>query len=254
MKKKIKSLILKAKNGNPQSQHELAFEYWSGENLKQDFSEAMKWWKLSSSNGFAKAYYNLGCMYMNGDGTHINYKKSYYYFNLSIKRKHTYQSASYFILAHKFYLDGLGGKKNIKKGIKYSNIAAKKNNIMAQYLLGSYYDDSIDIYYNIKKDNAIAFKYYKMAADNKFIHALYQIATMYIHGRGVDKDFKKAYKYLNKIETTDNDKLIDNFSLLPDAQTEVKKMINKQKLKVAKFLFKIRKKIEKNPELEKFIT
>ena len=29
-------------------------------------------------------------------------------------------------------------------------------------------------------------------------------------------NFKKAYKYLNIIETTDNDKLIDNFSLLPD--------------------------------------
>ena len=30
-------------------------------------------------------------------------------------------------------------------------------------------------------------------------------------------------------------------------------MANKQKLKVAKFLFKTRKKIEKNPELEKLI-
>ena len=254
MKKINKSLILKAKKGNPKSQHELAFEYWSGENLKKDYSEAMRLWKLSASKGFAKAYYNLGCMYMNGWGTHINYKKSYYYFNLSIKQKHTYQSTSYFILGQKFYLDGRGGKKNIKKGIKYVNIATKKNNVIAQYLLGSYYDDSTDISYNIKKDNAMAFKYYKMAADNKFIQALHQIATMYIHGRGVDKNLTKAYKYLNIIETTDNDKLINDFSLLPDAQAEIKKMANKQKLKVAKFLFQTRKRIEKNPELEKLIT
>jgi len=76
MKKNIKLLILKAKKGNPKSQHELAFEYWSGKNLKKDYSEAMRLWKLSASKGFAKAYYNLGCMYMNGWGTHINYKKS----------------------------------------------------------------------------------------------------------------------------------------------------------------------------------
>ena len=50
------------------------------------------------------------------------------------------------------------------------------------------------------------------------------------------------------------EKLIDDFSLLPDAQTKVKKMANKQKLKVAKFLFKTRKRIEKTPELEKLIT
>ncbi len=119
--------------------------------------------------------------------------------------------------------------------------------------MGSYYDDSTDISYNIKKDNVIAFKYYKMAANNKFIQALHQIATMYIHGRGVNKNYKKAYNYLNIIETTDNDKLINDFTLLPDDKAAVKKMVNKQKLKVSKFLFKIRKKIEKNPDLEKLI-
>ena len=60
MKKEIKSLILKANKGDPKSQHDLAFNYWTGKNLKQDSSEAMKWWKLSASKGFGIAYFNLG--------------------------------------------------------------------------------------------------------------------------------------------------------------------------------------------------
>ena len=77
MKKKIKSLISRANKGDPKSLHELAFEYWEGKNLEQDFSKALKLWKLSASKGFAKACFNLGAMYFNGNGVPVNYKKSY---------------------------------------------------------------------------------------------------------------------------------------------------------------------------------
>jgi len=245
MKKKIKSLILKAKKGNPQSQHELAFEYWSGENLKQDFSEAMKWWKLSASKDFGKAYYNLGAMYANGDGVPVNYKKAYYYHNLSTKKKHTHQSTSYFFLGQNFFLEGKCGKKNTKKGIKYLEIASKKNLIAAQYILGSYYETG-EKKFNIKKDKIKAFKYFKMSADNKFIPGLRIIASKYANGEDVNQDLEKAYNYLNMIEAIDNDKLIDDMAIYPDVKIKLKKMINKEKIRVSKMLFNIRKAEEKN--------
>jgi len=234
MKKEIKSLILKAKKGDPKSQHELAFEYWAGENLKKDFSEAMKWWKLSASKGFGKACFNLGAMYFNGDGVPVNYKKAYYYLNLSIKKKHSTLSTSYFFLGNKFYLDGKYGKKNIKKGIKYLEIAARKNCIRSQFLLASYYDDTEEKIYNIKKDNAKAFKYYKMTADKTFVPGLTITCTMYAEGRGVKKNIKKATKYLNMIKTTDSNKLINELPFFPKDKIKLKKMVKKYEDRVRK--------------------
>ena len=115
MKKEIKSLILKANKGDPKSQHDLAFNYWTGKNLKQDSSEAMKWWKLSASKGFGKAYFNLGRMYYYGDGAPVNYKKAYYYLNLSTKKKHEAQSRAYFFIGNKFFLGGKRRRKIINK-------------------------------------------------------------------------------------------------------------------------------------------
>ena len=225
MKKEIKSLILKAKKGDPKSQHELAFEYWAGENLKQDFSEALKLWKLSASKGFVKACFNLGAMYFNGNGVPINYKKAYYYLNLSIKKKHSALSTSYFFLGNKFYLDGKYGKKNIKKGIKYLEIAAKKNCVRSQFLLANYYDDEEKKIYNIKKDNTKAFKYYKMTADNKFVPGLTIIGIMYSEGKGVKKNMEKAYKYVNLAKTTDGSKLIDDLPFFPEDKIRLKEMM-----------------------------
>ena len=103
MKKEIKSLILKANKGDPKSQHDLAFNYWTGKNLKQDSSEAMKWWKLSASKGFGIAYFNLGRMYYYGDGAPVNYKKAYYYLNLSTKKNMKLNLQHIFLLEINFF-------------------------------------------------------------------------------------------------------------------------------------------------------
>jgi len=234
MKKEIKLLILKAKKGNPKSQHELAFEYWEGENLKQDFSEALKWWKLSASKGFAKASFNLGAMYFNGNGVPVDYKKSYYYLNLSIKKRHSALSTSYFFLGNKFYLDGKNGKKNIKKGIKYLEIAAKKNCIRTQFILASFYDDDHEKVYNIKKDSTKAFKYYKMTADNKFVPGLIIVGIMLAEGRGVRKNMEKANKYINLAKKTDGKKLIDDLPFFPEDKIKLKMMMEKYQKKLLK--------------------
>lgn len=234
MKKEIKSLILKAKKGDPKSQHELAFEYWAGEKLKQDFSEAMKWWKLSASKGFGKAYFNLGAMYFNGDGVPVNYKEAYYYLNLSTKKRHSTLSTAYFFLGNKFFLDGKYGKKNNKKGIKYLEIAARKNCIRSQFLLASYYDDLEKKKYNIKKDKTKAFKYYKMTADNKFVPGLTITALLYAYGKGVRKNMKKATKYLKIIKTTDSNKLINELPFFPKDKIKLKKMVKKYEDRVRK--------------------
>ena len=90
-----------------------------------------------------------------------------------------------------------------------------------------------------------------MGADNNFIPALKAVAAMYVNGQGVKKNLEKAFKYLSKIETTDNDKLLEEMPLFPKDRIKIKKMIDKQKIKISKILFKNRKNIESKQRLNR---
>ena len=42
--------------------------YAKGQGVIQDYKEALKWFRLAAAQGDAKAQYNLGVMYDNGEG------------------------------------------------------------------------------------------------------------------------------------------------------------------------------------------
>jgi len=71
------------------------------------------------------------------------------------------------------------------------------------------YNGSIDEGIEIKINKVKAFKYYLMAAKNKFIPALITVSDMYGNGIGTKKDPKKSYEYLKLVSKSNNDNLID---------------------------------------------
>jgi uncharacterized protein len=42
--------------------------YRDGQGVKQDFAEAMAWFRKAAERGYAQAQYNLGKMYLKGQG------------------------------------------------------------------------------------------------------------------------------------------------------------------------------------------
>ena len=42
-----------------------------------NYKKAFEWYKKAAKQGFAKAQYNLGIMYQNGQGVDVNYKKAF---------------------------------------------------------------------------------------------------------------------------------------------------------------------------------
>ena len=57
-----------AERGQPLAQFNFGLMYYKGRAVRQDYTEAVKWWRLSAEKGFAEALNNLGMMYGNGDG------------------------------------------------------------------------------------------------------------------------------------------------------------------------------------------
>ena len=50
------------------AQYNLGNMYYRGEGISEDYAEALKWYRKSANQGFAKAHVNLGVMYDNGKG------------------------------------------------------------------------------------------------------------------------------------------------------------------------------------------
>jgi TPR repeat protein len=60
--------------------------YNRGQGVPQDYSEAVKWYRLAAEQGSANAQYVLGIMYANGRGVPQNDVQAHMWFNLAASR------------------------------------------------------------------------------------------------------------------------------------------------------------------------
>ena len=57
-----------AEQGVAEAQHNMGVMYHNGYGVRQDYAEAVKWFRRAAAQGYASAQYNLGVMYKNGRG------------------------------------------------------------------------------------------------------------------------------------------------------------------------------------------
>lgn len=124
--KSISVLEDAAKNEHAEAQNELAFLYWTGNGLQKNVDEAIRLYNLSAKNGYYKAFYNLGCCYLELK----DYENAVSNFKVAIEKN---IPESYNNLAV-CYEHGLGIEKNLetalelfKKSYDLGYVDAKKN-------------------------------------------------------------------------------------------------------------------------------
>ena len=64
----IKKLTQQANQGNASAQSNLGVMYANGQGVPQDYTQAMKWYRLAADQGNAGAQFNVGLMYDTGQG------------------------------------------------------------------------------------------------------------------------------------------------------------------------------------------
>ena len=63
-----------AEQGLANAQSNLGVMYKEGRGVRQDDAQAVQWYRKAAEQGDAQAQYNLGVMYDNGQGVRQNYK------------------------------------------------------------------------------------------------------------------------------------------------------------------------------------
>ena len=132
MPEKYRPLLKKAEQGNVKAQFAVAtiFHGNGGTIVKQDFKEALKWFKKAADQGHAEAQYKVALYYSVGDkmGLTKDDHQAYVYAKKAALQGH---AESQFLLGT-FYNGGKGGaERNDTLGYAWINMAANKGNANA---------------------------------------------------------------------------------------------------------------------------
>ena len=200
--KNFNLVLKKAKKNNLESQKTLGFFYYK----KQDYKNALFWWKKALLLGDTAQNFNIGNCYHEGWGVKRNFKKALKYFlNCTKNKKNRFYADACFNLGS-MYSDGEGTKKNIPKAIKFYNEGAKLNHTMSISMLGLMLDPKAGIIDKKYKNAEESFKFHLTNAKKGFALSQIHLAEHYYEGNGVKRNLQQAKKYFNLALTNKNKK------------------------------------------------
>ncbi|KAI8882326.1 HCP-like protein [Backusella circina FSU 941] len=189
-----------ATQGDSDAQSQLGFMYRYGYGTEKDIVSSIQWYEKAANQNNISANTNLGDIYMGDQDIEKNYTKAFEYYLFSANQGDV---NAQFNLGGMYY-QGNGTEKNIKSSIEWFTKAADQNDIYASYDLGSIYFE--------KKEYTKAFHYYKIAADQEYMGARFQIGYCYFYGYGCDKDEDKGLALME--QNTDKSEI--SFAILAE--------------------------------------
>jgi uncharacterized protein len=157
-----------------------------------------------ANKGDAEAQYHVGMMHNNGIGTQRDIKQAFEWF-----KKATASNDPLGAYKLGCYYDGQGADvvaSDAKEALKYKLVAAKAGYVLAQH--------DVALLYERQENAEEAAKWWKMAGDQGYPKALYNLSGSYFQGKGVPKDLALAYAYYKLSNLVPKDKVNGMASIL----------------------------------------
>lgn len=218
--------------GDIQSMFNLGSMYKNGIGIEIDNKRAFDWFTRAVDRGHIEAIVELGSMYQIGLGTEIRTDKAISLF----ERANNFGSGKASLRLAHTYFQGIGVAKDIDKAAQYLLVAEEKGIIEAQEVMqkadlelsraiekqrqireekytrpDAKAEDIFELgakyYYGrgVAKNYALAFKWYKLAADKQLPIAQNNLGDMYEIGAGIPKDIQKAIELYKLAAQAGND-------------------------------------------------
>ena len=183
--------LRQAQDGHVQSQAYVAYLYYAGEGLPQNYEEAVRWFRMAAEQGHIDAQYNIGVMYTRGHGVPADPVAATRWYKLAAEQGHA-PAMHQFGLA---CLLGNGTVKDIECARGWLQKAAETGHAEAQIqLAGLYLRDGDD--QSMKQ----AARWYRRAADQGNAVAQHHLALLYHHGSGIEKSSTQTIFWLQKAQ------------------------------------------------------
>lgn len=164
----------------------------------QDDERAFFWYQKSALRGVTAAQFNLGRMYVHGQGVTQNHERAVFWYRKAAEQDHP---AAQTDLAFMYY-HGQGVAQDYEQAVFWFHKAAKQGHDKAQYRLGWMYANGFGVGQDHQKERA----WHEKAAKQGHHDAQKNLGFIYALGQGTEQDFVRATAWLN-IAATHRDPL-----------------------------------------------
>lgn len=180
----IKLCRSSAEKNYSRAQLSLGLFYYQGEGVEKNLEEAINFFRLAAHEGSAEAQMLLGTCLMAGEGIQQDLEEAERWLKSAANQENELAKRQ---LAMLYIMENT----HAEEAVKYLQKAAKKRDVVGQFLLGISFLNG----FGLKKDLKRGIKYIKLAADQGHAIAQVTFGKMLAAGTGVKKNPQEAFKY-----------------------------------------------------------
>lgn len=192
--------------------------YMNGIDVPADYQKSMYYFEKAAEEDHAEAMVLTAYQYENGKGVKVDYEKALEWLaraqcscrlrlegELSEKDRNYYESLLQDVDRQRSHCESAACMELIGREdcpmerrqqafSRLSELAHEKGDLRAQVSMGILYEEGTFV----GQDEHKALEYYLMAAQNGSTGAMNNIGNFFLHGKGVEKDYDKAFAWYQK--------------------------------------------------------
>ena len=158
--------------------------------LGQDEEEAVHWYAQAAEQGDALAQFNLGAMYVEGQGVARNFDKAMHWYRRAADQGNAPAQFSLGLL-----YEQSPGTLYLQEAVQWYRKAAEQGHAPAQVNLGALYAEG----HGVRQDFQEALRWYQAAAADGYAPAQFNLGVMYAEGQaGILRDLAMAYVWFSR--------------------------------------------------------
>ena len=179
-----------AEQGNVRAETILGLSYQNGQGLPQDYVQAATWLRKAAEQDGAEAQYSLGLVYAAGEGVPRDQAMAIKWLRASAE--HGFAPAQCALGG--CYALGEWVPRNLVQAASWYRKAAAQDDAKGQYHLGLLFAQGEGLY----NDQSQALIWFRKAADKGYADAQFALAQSYYNGQGTPLNYAEALKWARK--------------------------------------------------------
>ena len=161
---------------------------------REDYPEAMRWFRMAADQGDARASYNIGVLYERGWGVAQDYSEAMRWYRKAADQGDVRAQFNIGGLYH----NGWGVAQNDAEATRWYRMAADQGDAAGQNNVGVAYSHG----WGVAQDYSEAMRWYRKAANQGNPGAQFNIGVLYHGGWGVAQDEDQARAWITKVATS----------------------------------------------------
>ena len=154
-----------------------------------DYAKALRLIRPLANDGNATAQFNLGLMYLTGQGVRQDYSAAAIWFRKAAEQGYAHAQSNLGIL----YRDGRGVAQDYTEAVMWFRKAADQGDAVAEFLLGNQYAFGK----GVPQDYSEAMRWFRKAAEQGHPRAMHDLGVIYAKGLGVPQDYVRAHMWFS---------------------------------------------------------